>query len=83
MMRFTNFVELMAPTFTTDFLNTGVRSTIGEAYTGWGLDLVWPFLLKFPWDKVAIVDGVCIQHARPEERHGGQRIYDLDMPRNA
>jgi hypothetical protein len=73
----------MAPTFTTYFLDTAVRKTIGEAYTGWGLDFVWPFLLNFPRNKVAIVDAVCVQHAEPMEGDGRQRVYFANMPRNA
>ncbi|KAG7668622.1 hypothetical protein NADE_006671 [Nannochloris sp. 'desiccata'] len=83
MMRFSNFVELMAPTFTSYYLDTTVRKTVGEAYTGWGLDFVWPFLLNFPRNKVAIVDGACVQHARPTEGDGRQRVYFANMPRNA
>lgn len=79
-LRYTNFVELMAPTFTTKFLNTTVRETLTEAYTGWGLDFVWPFLLKFPRDKIAIVDSVCLGHKDVKE--GRKRVYSTNMPRN-
>ena len=81
MLRFTNFVELMAPTFTTNFLDTTVRETLTEAHTGWALDFIWPYLLKFPKDKVAIVDETCIEHnLHPIE--GRKRVYWVDMPRN-
>lgn len=80
-MRFTNFVELMAPTFETHFLNTTVWSTLTEAYTGWALDFIWPFLLKFPRDKVAIVDAVCMGHSL-QPQAGKKTVYDAEMPRN-
>lgn len=81
-MRYTNFVELMAPTFATSLLDTLIRDTLTEAYTGWSLDFVWPFLLKYPRDKVAIVDAVCIDHAE-EPVAGRQRLYNAKMPRDA
>lgn len=27
---------------------------------GYGLDLVWPALLKYPEDKIAVVDQICM-----------------------
>ena len=81
LMRYTNFVELMAPTFATSVFNTTVRQTLGEAYTGWGLDFVWPFLLRYPRDSIAIVDAVCVDHAKLPES-GRERVYSAEMPRN-
>ena len=81
-MRYTNFVELMAPTFATSLLDTLIRETLGEAYTGWGLDFVWPYLMKYPRDKVAVVDAVCIDHAK-EAAADRQRLYNVQMPRDA
>lgn len=83
LLRYTNFVELMAPTFITPFFDGIVRKTLGEAYTGWGLDFVWPWLLKFPRKSIAIVDGLCMEHPPPHEAQAGkERVYNAEMPRN-
>jgi len=72
----------MAPTFRTTFLNTTVRRTLTEAYTGWALDFIWPLMLKFPLNKIGIVDLVCMGHStQPQE--GRQRVYNAKMPRTA
>ena len=34
-----------------------ILPTLEDAYTAWGLDLVWPVLLGFPRDKIAVIDG--------------------------
>ena len=44
------------------------------AAAGWGLDCVWPFLLGYPRDKVAVLDDVCMFHAA-DRRSGGASIY--------
>lgn len=30
--------------------------------TGWGLDYVWPYLLRYPSDEIGIIDAVCVSH---------------------
>lgn len=41
-LRYTAFVELMAPAFRFDFWQAVVRPTIAKSYTGWGLDVSEP-----------------------------------------
>lgn len=41
-----------APIFEARFFQDLVRPTLWDAFTGWGLDFVWPFLLHYPRDKV-------------------------------
>jgi hypothetical protein len=36
--------------------------TITES--GWGLDLLWPKLLGYPKDKIAIIDKIVIDHTK-------------------
>lgn len=61
-LRYTTFVEVMAPTFRMDFFNAVVRRTLSKywTYVGWGLDSVWPAMLHYPKDRIAIVDAVCM-----------------------
>jgi hypothetical protein len=61
-VRFTNFVEIMAPVLSADML-VRVFPTLGEAVSGYGLDAVWPHLTQL--GKVAIIDDTPVKHTRP------------------
>jgi hypothetical protein len=63
-VRFTNFVEVMAPAFSRSALER-CMGTFGESISGWGLDRVWPTLLGGPADRIAIVDAVQMRHTKP------------------
>ena len=61
-LRFTNFVEVMAPLFSTDML-ARIYPTLAGNISGWGLDSLWPRLSKL--GKVAIIDDTPVKHTRP------------------
>jgi hypothetical protein len=61
-VRFTNFVEIMAPVLSIDML-ARVFPTLREAISGYGLDGVWPRLTQL--GKVAIIDDTPVKHTRP------------------
>ena len=63
-LRYTNFVEIMAPCFGREFLTTCLP-TFAENLSGWGLDYLWPRLLPAGQRLCAIVDAVEITHTRP------------------
>lgn len=63
-MRFTNWVEIMTPCFNQETFQI-CRKVFRENKTNWGLDFLWPKLLGYPKDKVAIVDDVVAIHTRP------------------
>ena len=63
-VRFTNFVEVMAPCFSAPCLRRLV-GTFGETRSGWGIDWLWPRLVPNPGSGIAIVDDVVIHHTRP------------------
>lgn len=63
-MRFTNFVEVMAPVFSVDALMTVYRDFYLSS-SGWGLDITWSHLLCNPIDKIAILDSIVMLHTRP------------------
>ncbi len=63
-LRFTNFVEVMAPCFRTSLLRRAA-STFSETQSGWGIDWLWPPLVKNRRTGVAIVDEVIMHHTRP------------------
>ncbi|KAL4419604.1 hypothetical protein ABPG77_001658 [Micractinium sp. CCAP 211/92] len=59
-LRYTPFVEIMAPAFSFPFFQAVVRPTLVHSFTGWGLDTIWPYLLGFPRDGMGVVDAVCM-----------------------
>lgn len=62
-LRFTNFVEVMAPCFRRDAFDR-CRPTFGSTESGWGLDWLWPRILDSTW-RMGIVDAVQVTHTRP------------------
>jgi hypothetical protein len=63
-LRFTNFVEIMAPCFSAEVLRRTVP-LLNCNMSGWGLDFVWPKLVNRPLEDVAIIDAVSVRHTRP------------------
>ncbi len=63
-LRYTNFVEIMCPLFNWEGLRA-LQHTFGASISGWGLDVLWPFLLRFPKDRIAILDETTVMHTRP------------------
>ena len=61
-MRFTSFVEIMAPVLSIDML-ARIHPTLAGNISGYGLDAVWPHYTKL--GKVAIIDDTPVRHTRP------------------
>lgn len=61
-MRFTNFVEIMAPVLSLEML-AKVYPTLRNQISGYGLDGLWPRLSQL--GKVAIIDDTPVKHTRP------------------
>jgi hypothetical protein len=72
-LRYTSFVEIMAPCFSRRALSK-LLPTFRETVSGWGLDDVWPTLLGDDASAIAIVDDVRIRHTRPV---GGGTLYKV------
>jgi hypothetical protein len=64
LVRFTTFVEAMAPCFTADALRLCISTTQGGHY-GFGIDHLWPRILGMPQNRIGIVDAVAMEHTRP------------------
>ena len=63
-MRFTNYVEVMAPCMTASVL----RATLplfNANLSGWGLDFIWPRHVSRADGAIAIIDDVTVRHTRP------------------
>ncbi len=64
LLRYTNFVEVLAPLFNLESL-LKVYETFDLNYSSWGYDYLWPHLLEYPKDKIAIIDDVIMTHTKP------------------
>ena len=63
-LRYSNFVEVMAPCFSSACL-ARVLPTLDGTQSGWGIDWIWPRLVADKLNGIAIVDEVVIRHTRP------------------
>jgi hypothetical protein len=63
-LRYTNFVEVMAPAFSREAL-ARCAEAFALSRSGWGLDFAWPRLLGDPEQAIAIVDETPTVHTRP------------------
>ena len=63
LLRYTNFVEVMAPVLSSALLGRALAS-MGGTQTGWGLDYLWPRLATDKMTGVAIIDEVSVYHSR-------------------
>ncbi len=70
--RTTDFVEIMAPCFRIDCLES-IKSTFGINSSGWGLEWLWSKLIKNSGLRMGIIDSTPIHHTRPvgSADHGG------------
>jgi hypothetical protein len=64
-LRFTTFVECMAPCIKTAYLKSTILPLYEKWITGWGIDLIWALLMPDPPFKAAIIDEVLMTHTRP------------------
>jgi hypothetical protein len=63
-LRYTTFVEIMAPCFSTQALKL-CRPYLNATASGWGPNHLFPRLLGYPRRKIAIVDETPVVHTRP------------------
>jgi hypothetical protein len=63
-LRFSSFVEIMAPVFAVEALRICAFS-FGLTRSGYGLDHLWPRLLGGPVHRIAILDAMAVVHTRP------------------
>ncbi len=64
-LRYTRFVEAMAPIFSRAAL-AACAPSFGESPSGWGLDWAWPVLCeRAGLDRIAVIDATPVRHTRP------------------
>ena len=63
-VRFTNFIEMMAPCISSRTLQKAVPF-LNSHLSGWGLDYIWTRLVDDPENGIAIIDAVTVRHTRP------------------
>lgn len=63
-LKYTKFVEVMAPMFSKDVLMMLYDDFI-LSESGWGLDFLWPHKLNYPQNKIAIIDKITVIHTKP------------------
>jgi len=63
-IRFTNYVEVMAPCFCSAMLRKALP-LFNSNLSGWGLDYLWTALAENPTSGIAIIDEVTVRHTRP------------------
>ncbi len=62
LLRYTSFVEVMAPVFSRSYLER-CAPTFNENISGFGLDFLWSRWIASPW-KMGILDACAVKHTR-------------------
>jgi hypothetical protein len=77
-LRFTRFVEVMAPLFSRPALQA-CGPSFAESRSGWGLDWVWPGLCERAGLRgIAVIDATPVRHTRPVGGELYRNHADLD-----
>jgi hypothetical protein len=74
-MRFTNFVEVMAPVFARKALSIAIP-TFKMSLSSWGLDFLWPHVIGVANNNIAIIDAITVRHTKPVDLGSGA-FYNL------
>lgn len=82
-LRYTRFVEVMAPLFSRAALQACAH-TFSQSRSGWGLDWVWPELCrKAGLEGIAVIDATPVRHTRPVGGELYRNHPELDPRRDA
>ena len=71
-LRYTNFVEIMMPCFSHEAFLKCLNS-FDKTSSGWGLDFLWPKILNYPKNKIAIIDQIFAIHPKVV---GNSELYE-------
>ena len=77
-LRWTGFVEVMAPCFRRSALEICLPTFV-ETVSGWGLNWAWPVLLPDNVENMAVIDETVITHTRPIGGPSYDRLKELGI----
>ena len=63
-IRYVNFVEVLAPCMSIAAFSRLVDS-FDLTQSSWGIDYIWPHLLGYPKNSIAVIDSIVMIHTRP------------------
>lgn len=76
LLRYINFVEMMAPCFSCDALKK-VLFTFNEDISGWGIEFHWGELIGFTGKEMAVIDDLHCVHTRPVQSCNEMNMTEL------
>jgi hypothetical protein len=76
LLRFSNFVEMMAPCFSREALKK-VMFTFNENKSGWGIEFHWSEVIGFSGKEMAVIDDIEAIHTRPIQSFNQQNLMEL------
>lgn len=76
-LRYTNFVEIMAPCFSRKALKS-VLETFNANESAWGVEFHWPSLINSNKKDIAIIDSAPVVHTRPIQSYCERNQYEFD-----
>lgn len=79
-MRLVTFVEIMAPIYQMEYFSHVIAPSLYNAFSGWGLDFIHPFLLKYPETRIAVIDEVCVSHPNLAGFRRKGSMYNSTLP---
>ena len=75
-LRYVAHVEIQFPIYSRNLLRgLVIPAELAMASSGWGLDHVWPFLMRYPRDRIAVIDAVCMLHPTSDIQAGKESVY--------
>lgn len=76
LLHYTNFIENGVALFSTETASR-LKDTFRDAGTGYGVDFIWIDHLRYPVDKIAVIDAVTCNHPKSD-----YSALDLVVPRH-
>ena len=79
LLHFTVWVEGMVPLVRADALKLCMPVMQEPSRYGWGHDWIWPMLLVYPQNKIAIIDRCAVKHTRPLGVNTDHAVANAEM----
>lgn len=79
LLRYVTFVEGMVPLFSSGALRLCLPVLGEESRFGWGHDWVFPMLMGYPDNKIAMIDACAVTHTRPMGANTDQLVAERQL----